>query len=900
MFERWIKETSEQSKTFTKNAINSQTEFKLAIRETTIRVLNIAQSRNSSSGREKFLVDYLQSSSVIAREMGSFDFAEGCLQRLEKLVSGSNEMNLLSLLRIRLEETKLMECRGHYKVAVHGTKLIAAEIENILCGANVESQHDAHEMKAENLLLCGIWSLKYKIESAKYVQESYLMPAAEVCHRLWNERKLDVDAQRVSTSCLALALNATSLFETVHSRIRSKEWGAKMSFLEDQKTLYRELERELKNSEKKESNVNKIHLIKAMRTISQLEEEKQSQEEELGPYAELAMQSFAEALTMAGNSSKENWTGHVFQMISIWFATFEILPTINHTMLDLLESLPSYRFVPLAQQLFARLNSKQGEEVDQFHITLQALVKKMCREHPYHCLPMFFSLINGRDKKKDMISGDPKAQAAQRIMASLREDANENELNLYHSYESVTQWYHELAVAKITEDQKRQRKNIRISSVLNKYRRNFFDSFDCPPCILTQPPTLRENHDYGNFVTEPSGTELLKGVLPEFDVTPTGITHPKIVICRGSKGAEFKQLVKLDDIRQDSVMQQVFTYTNQLMRGRKSSPTFQGKLRKETRHRFPSFKHLKLATYNVIPLSPKTGVLQWVENSQSLNEYLLGSRTVLGAHSRYCEGGWKHSRCLNEMKKATPIEKRKVFDLVCENFSPVLRYFFVEIFGHNLQAWHTARMAYTRSCAVSSIVGHILGIGDRHNNNILIHKKTGELVHIDFGIVFEQGRLLTIPETVPFRLTRDIVDGMGPLGTEGAFAAAAEETLCILRENSSALLTILSAIMNDPLYEWRKSAVKAQARQEQEQEYENSEDKGIRCVVSANATAVSDIGQNLAAEHTISRIKEKLEGYEEGTSSEQHSVEGQVQLLINCARDPDNLSAIYYGWAPWL
>lgn len=153
---------------------------------------------------------------------------------------------------------------------------------------------------------------------------------------------------------------------------------------------------------------------------------------------------------------------------------------------------------------------------------------------------------------------------------------------------------------------------------------------------------------------------------------------------------------------------------------------------------------------------------------------------------------------------------------------------------------------------------------------------------------------------MPFRLTRDIVDGMGPLGTEGAFAAAAEETLSILRENSSALLTILSAIMNDPLYEWRKSAAKAQARQEQEQEYDNSEDKGIRSVVSANATATSDIGQNLAAEHTIARIKEKLEGYEEGTSSEQHSVEGQVQLLINCARDPDNLSAIYYGWAPWL
>jgi ataxia telangiectasia mutated family protein len=28
-------------------------------------------------------------------------------------------------------------------------------------------------------------------------------------------------------------------------------------------------------------------------------------------------------------------------------------------------------------------------------------------------------------------------------------------------------------------------------------------------------------------------------------------------------------------------------------------------------------------------------------------------------------------------------------------------------------------------------------------------------------------------------------------------------------------------------------------------------------------------------------------------------VEGQVQLLINEARNPDNLCALYHGWAPW-
>ena len=55
--------------------------------------------------------------------------------------------------------------------------------------------------------------------------------------------------------------------------------------------------------------------------------------------------------------------------------------------------------------------------------------------------------------------------------------------------------------------------------------------------------------------------------------------------------------------------------------------------------------------------------------------------------------------------------------------------------------WHAARMRYTRSVAVSSMVGHILGIGDRHTSNILVHTKTGEVVQIDFGIVFEQGKV---------------------------------------------------------------------------------------------------------------------------------------------------------------
>jgi ataxia telangiectasia mutated family protein len=48
------------------------------------------------------------------------------------------------------------------------------------------------------------------------------------------------------------------------------------------------------------------------------------------------------------------------------------------------------------------------------------------------------------------------------------------------------------------------------------------------------------------------------------------------------------------------------------------------------------------------------------------------------------------------------------------------------------------RLTYTRSVATASIVGHVLGIGDRHGSNILMDNHKGEVVHIDFGIAFDQ------------------------------------------------------------------------------------------------------------------------------------------------------------------
>lgn len=47
----------------------------------------------------------------------------------------------------------------------------------------------------------------------------------------------------------------------------------------------------------------------------------------------------------------------------------------------------------------------------------------------------------------------------------------------------------------------------------------------------------------------------------------------------------------------------------------------------------------------------------------------------------------------------------------------------------------------------------MLGLGDRHLDNILLDAKSCEVIHIDFNVLFDQGRNLRVPEIVPFRLT---------------------------------------------------------------------------------------------------------------------------------------------------
>ena len=73
-----------------------------------------------------------------------------------------------------------------------------------------------------------------------------------------------------------------------------------------------------------------------------------------------------------------------------------------------------------------------------------------------------------------------------------------------------------------------------------------------------------------------------------------------------------------------------------------------------------------------------------------------------------------------------------------------MHHFFLENFKLPY-SWSQARLRYTRSAATASIVGYFVGLGDRHIQNILLDKKTAELIHIDLGVAFDQVRMSKFP-----------------------------------------------------------------------------------------------------------------------------------------------------------
>ncbi|XP_034180761.2 serine/threonine-protein kinase Smg1 isoform X1 [Osmia lignaria lignaria] len=284
-------------------------------------------------------------------------------------------------------------------------------------------------------------------------------------------------------------------------------------------------------------------------------------------------------------------------------------------------------------------------------------------------------------------------------------------------------------------------------------------------------------------------------------------TKPKKLIFHGSDGHVYTYLFKgLEDLHLDERIMQFLSICNTMM-----SKKVDSKKVYRARH------------YSVIPLGPRSGLIQWVDGVTPLfvlykrwqqRESAVQNKTGSSAILRPSELFYnkltpllKERGISLENRKEWPIQilKQVLAELMAETPKDLLA---KEIWCNSINAgsWWQATKNYSYSVAVMSIIGYIIGLGDRHLDNVLVDLNTGEVVHIDYNVCFEKGKTLRVPEKVPFRMTPNIRTALGVTGVEGIFRLACENTLRVMRRGRETLLTLLEAFIYDPLVDWRAGA----------------------------------------------------------------------------------------------
>ena len=342
----------------------------------------------------------------------------------------------------------------------------------------------------------------------------------------------------------------------------------------------------------------------------------------------------------------------------------------------------------------------------------------------------------------------------------------------------------------------------------------------------------------------------------------SSLQKPKKLTVIGSDGNEYAFLCKpKDDLRKDLRMMEFTTMLNRLLARDPSS-------RK---------RRLYLRTFAVIPLTEDCGLIEWVPNT-------TGLRHVLQA--LYVQDGLYHKRTLVEVKEMH--ERLKSLPLtwmseILEKFPPVFHRWFLNRWKDRPAAWHGARTAFSHTAAVWSMVGHVVGLGDRHGENILLDQESGDCVHVYFSCLFDKGLELETPEMVPFRLTQNIVDGLGAGGYEGTFMRVCEITLGVLRSHREALMSVLETFVHDPLVEWAASRAGPKTSSGK-----SKADEGVEIERGKDA---------------LEKIRSRLEGVVVGVGAAPSlplSTQGQTRRLIEEATSRKHLGSMYIWWMPWF
>ncbi|VDL54007.1 unnamed protein product [Hymenolepis diminuta] len=255
---------------------------------------------------------------------------------------------------------------------------------------------------------------------------------------------------------------------------------------------------------------------------------------------------------------------------------------------------------------------------------------------------------------------------------------------------------------------------------------------------------------------------------------------------QGSNGKSYVFLLKgHEDTRQDERVMQFFGLINTLLMS----------------HPDTLRRNLTIERFSVIPLSTNTGLIGWVPNSDTMHSLIREYRDKTDITLNQ-----EHREMLHlapDFDRLNLSQKTEVFEagLRVSNGRDLANILWYK--SHNSEVWFERRTTFIRSLAVMSMVGYILGLGDRHPSNLMLCRETGKIIHIDFGDCFEVAMMREkYPEKVPFRLTRMLVAAMEVTGIDGTYRHTCETVMQLMRTNRDSLLAVLEAFIHDPLLQW--------------------------------------------------------------------------------------------------
>ena len=289
---------------------------------------------------------------------------------------------------------------------------------------------------------------------------------------------------------------------------------------------------------------------------------------------------------------------------------------------------------------------------------------------------------------------------------------------------------------------------------------------------------------------------------PDAKVTKIQKLHTEILVLRskqkpkkisfvGTDGRKYGFLCKQEkrgDLRKDSRMMELCHLFNELFTQMNDQA---------------ARKALRIRTFMVVSISSGYGMIEWIDGLDTYGNILKKEYQKVGMNTlaprQYLTnamGGQNQNKNFDMLPG--------VWGKVKREFLPMFHRWFAGT-STDPAHWYSRRLEYSGSMAVMSMICFLMGVGDRHCDNMLLDVDTAEVVHVDFDCLFGKGGFLAQPEIVPFRLTQNLVAGMGVCGVNGVFRSVCESTIRLIRREKELLFSALSTFVADPLMEVHNS-----------------------------------------------------------------------------------------------